>query len=339
MGGGESLSSEKSRICPSCRMEISVLAVKCRFCGEEVGKPKEEQRTLSINDLGGEAISHRAPSGSVMEALEAFRVESDLEISQVGDNDSGGEDAAQIGSDGMPVLESDPFDTSFDSSKPSAITSVYEVTPPTLQDRMKTIAFVVGGIAILAFLGVKAPGWIDQIRGSDAGAVVPTYVNRAPGMLERGDPPIDALAAAKEAINHEDSAKNSKIASQAVAKLVVQVNGLLDKVPFKESNLREASTLATSALDIYAADEIVQLVGVITDESRAYKITLIAIDRETKTATFQPNSPSAKRMPVAKGDLLAGRFFVTLVGTRHVTVEDKQRGNRRVRFGYGGIED
>ena len=56
-------------------MTISVLATKCRYCGEDVGKPKEEQRELSVNDLGGENVHHRAPSGSVMEALESFRLE------------------------------------------------------------------------------------------------------------------------------------------------------------------------------------------------------------------------------------------------------------------------
>ena len=63
------------RLCPSCRMSIPVLAVKCRFCGEEVGRPRDETRKLSISDLGGQDSTMYAPSSSVMEALEAFRTE------------------------------------------------------------------------------------------------------------------------------------------------------------------------------------------------------------------------------------------------------------------------
>ena len=70
---------EKMRLCPTCRMEISVLATKCRYCGEEVGRPRDETRSLSISDLGGETVQHYAPSSSVMEALEAFRSEEDSE--------------------------------------------------------------------------------------------------------------------------------------------------------------------------------------------------------------------------------------------------------------------
>lgn len=339
MGGGDALSSEKSRICPSCRMEISVLAVKCRFCGEEVGKPKEEQRTLSINDLGGEAIHHRAPSGSVMEALEAFRVESDLEIKKSEEDSAGDGESAQVGSDGMPVLESDLFDTDFGSGRKSAITSVYTVKPPTLQERIKTIGLIVGGIVVLAFLGVQAPGWIDKYRAADADAVVSTYINRAPGIMQAGGPPIEVLVAAIEAIDHEDGADNRRIANDALAAVVGRVRSLLNEAPFKEANLRDASSLAAQARDIYGDEQILRVVEEVTADSIAYRMTLISIDRETKTASFQPNLPGTDVISVVKGDLLAERFFVRLVGSRSVILEDKLRGNRVVKFERGGIAD
>ena len=339
MEGGEALSSEKSRICPSCRMQISVLAVVCRFCGQEVGKPKEEQRTLSINDLGGESIHHRAPSGSVMEALEAFRVEADLEIIDSEKKAAGGEESAQAGSDGMPVLESDPFDTDFGSANKSSISSVYEVKPPTIQERIKTIGLIVGGIVVLAFLGVQAPGWIDKWRGADADAVVSDYVNRAPGIIKRGGAPIDALVAAMEAIDHEDGAENRRIANDALAAVVGQVRSLLNEVPFKQKNLREASSLAARARDTYADEQVLQVLKEVAADSTAYRMSLVSIDSETKTASFQPNLPDSDPISVAKGDLLAERFFVRIVGTRTVTVEDRLRGNRIVRFEFGGIRD
>ena len=76
------------------------------------------------------------------------------------------------------------------------------------------------------------------------------------------------------------------------------------------------------------------LVKEVTTESVAYRMTLVKIDDVTtldgvtKMATFQPNLPSAEPISVAKGDLLAERFFVTLVGTRYVTVEDKPSRQR-----------
>lgn len=339
MEGGEPLSSEKSRICPSCRMQISVLAVVCRFCGQEVGKPKEEQRTLSINDLGGEAISHRAPSGSVMEALEAFRVESDLEIVDPEKSAPEVGESAQAGSGGMPVLESDPFDTDFESGNKSSISSVYTVKPPTLQERLRTIGLIVGGIVLLAFLGVQAPGWIDKWRGADADAVVSDYVNRAPGIIERGGEPIEALVAAMEAIDHEDGPANRKIANDALAAVVGQVRSLLNEVPFKQKNLRDASSLAARARDTYADEQVLQVLKEVAADSVAYRMSLVSIDSETKTARFQPNQPNSALITIAKGDLLVERFFVRIVGTRTVTVEDRLRGNRIVRFEFGGIAD
>ena len=84
--GQEEFPEEKTRICPSCRMRISVLATRCLHCGESVGRPKDETRELSTQDLGGETIYHRAPSGSVIDALEAFREEEDASAQAGPDN-------------------------------------------------------------------------------------------------------------------------------------------------------------------------------------------------------------------------------------------------------------
>ena len=333
MDSGDTLSAEKSRICPSCRMQISVLAVKCRFCGEEVGKPKEEQRTLSINDLGGEVIHHRAPSSSVMEALEAFRVETGLEEEEVGTPQAG--DSGALLEDGVPMVDDDTYGSAFGSTPKSAITSVYKKTPPTFQERFKIVGLIVVGITLVVFIGAQLPEWIDAYRG-DADAVVTTYVNRAPGILERGGPPIDALVAAVEAIEFEDSAPHRKSAEDSVLALVEEVHGLLDASPFDQENLRNASVLATRAMGIYPSERSVELADEVKGDSAAYRMNLINIDRETKMATFQPNRPGLPLMQVKQGDLLAGRFRVRLVSTSFVTLQDRSRGNRSVRFKVGG---
>lgn len=334
MDSGDTLSSEKSRICPSCRMQISVLAVKCRFCGEEVGKPKEEQRTLSINDLGGEIIHHRAPSSSVMEALEAFRVEAGLEEDESGLSHQAGDGGARS-EDGEPMVDDDPFGSEFGSTRKSAITSVHEKRPPTFQERFKTVGLIVVGITVVVFIGAQLPDWIDAYRG-DADAVVTTFVNKAPGILERGGPPVDALRAAVEAIEFEDSAPHRKSAEDSLTVLVDEVHDLLNASPFDQVNLSKASVLATRAMDIYPSERSVEIADEVNGDSAVYRMNLIGIDRETKTATFQPNKPGSTLLQVKENEMLAGRFHVRLVGTRFVTLEDRSRGNRTVRFRVGG---
>ena len=237
MDVGDSHSEEKNRICPSCRMAISVLAVKCRFCGEEGGKPKEEQRTLSINDLGGEIIHHRAPSGSVMEALEAFRVETGLE----------GDEPDESGEAGTLSEDDSAFDSDFGTGTKSAITSVYEKRPPTFQERFKIIGLIVGAITVLVFVGAKMPGWLDSYSG-DAKAVVTTYVNKAPGILERGGPPLDARKAAVDAIEFEDRAPHRKSAEDALSAVADEVHRLLGERDATQEAIEEPLLPAWRAL-------------------------------------------------------------------------------------------
>ena len=67
---------EKTRTCPSCRSEISVLATKCLHCGETVGKPKAEVRQLSVEDLGGEVKKAQPTPASVVGAMDSMRQDS-----------------------------------------------------------------------------------------------------------------------------------------------------------------------------------------------------------------------------------------------------------------------
>lgn len=336
MAGEDLPREEKSRTCPSCRMEISVLAVKCRFCGEEVGKPKLEQRTLSIDDLGGESVYHRAPAGSVIDALEAFRVEAGLEMgdgAQAPDaTANAGGSGIGVGPDGMPVLDEDPLGEQSGSGWNSSITSVHKRRPPTLQERIKTVGLVVGVIALLAFCGVKAPGWIEDYRLSHAGAVPPPFVNKAPGILARGEPPIKALKAAAEAIEIENSAPHRSSRENALAALIDQVEGLLNAKPFNQENLKRASGLMTKAVAIYPSSSAIAVAEEVNSDSAAYGMSLIEVKGEV--ATFIAND--SELMVVEEGDVLADRFRVRLVDPRSVTLDDTLRGNRTVRFKVGG---
>ena len=98
---------DKTRLCSSCRMEISVLATKCRYCGASVGRPRDEPRSLTIGDLGGEHFVHYAPSSSVMEALESFRAEETTSDGGTADiqSDSGEDREGEEHSTALPELD------------------------------------------------------------------------------------------------------------------------------------------------------------------------------------------------------------------------------------------
>ncbi len=318
---------EKLRVCPSCRMQISVLAAKCRWCGEEVGKPKDEARTLSVHDLGGESIQHRAPSGSVMEALEAFRVEETFATSE----------APQLGG---PSLDLDfGGGGSARSSGTSAFASARTSKPAKpAKSKVPLIAGIVAAIALVAVLAIVAPKLIGGLGGQNANANLPTYTNRAPGILASGGPAIDALQAAVEAIGHENSEKNRAIADEAVAALDKEVRDLLRRVPFNMENLHSASSLANRGADLYPTEVTRALVAEVQDDNRAYKIVLLNLDGATDSATFILNDAAGSRATVQPGGMLLDRFRVerVLAGTRMVSLSDTKRANRPVVFEAGG---
>ena len=317
---------EKLRVCPSCRMQISVLATKCRFCGEEVGKPKEEARTLSVHDLGGESVQHRAPSGSVMEALESFRVEEAFTTSgppQLGgsslDKDFGGSGARSSGS-------------AFANARQSS------AGKKRAKSNSSLIIGIVAGVAAVAALVFAGPALLAKLGGSEADASAPTFVNRAPGILASGGPAIDALQAAVEAIAHEDSAKNHGIAEEAVAAIDKEVRGLLMKTPFAMNNISTASSLASLAADLYPNDVSRKLVNDVQSENAAYKIILRNIDSTTRSATFVLTVPGSPEVTVQEGGMILDRFRVERIaaGVRTVTLADTKRQNRAVLFERGG---
>jgi hypothetical protein len=314
-------------------MQISVLATKCRFCGEEVGKPKEEQRTLSIHDLGGEQVHHNAPSGSVLEAMESFRAEETL--SQQAESD-------EFSASGLGVPESPDGDGSTpdffsdESSKDSAYAKRYEKSSvggnraTMLILGVVALALIVGGVVIL-------PGMFAGLSENQADATIPDYVNRAPVILDRGGDPIEALEAAIEAIEIEDSAANRRIAEDVVAAIAERVEAQLNATPFHEDHIQEASKLASNASRMYPNDLTQELLDTVREDDRAYKMLLLGIEGDPKMARFQLQAPGSPIEKVKVDDMLAGRFQVrSFSGRDSVVLVDTQRGGRPVRFKVGG---
>lgn len=317
---------EKMRTCPSCRTQISVLASKCKFCGEVVGKPKEETRSLSINDLGGENIQHRAISSSVMDALESFRIEDSKDgndgggIGGLDDIDMGG------GDDGPKDYNRSPPQT---SAAPPANTSS--------GINFGLIAKIAVVIAIVAVVAIKAPGFLKDTLDNEAPAKVPTVTNRAPSILEETGDPIQALEVAAAASVSNPGAENTRIADDMVVAVVKKVEDLLNADPWDKSKLRDASRLASQASQIYPHKRLTAAIDAVEQEQADYTLILLDIDSGTNTAGFKVGGRNGELKNAKQGESVTDRFKVVSISSRFsVLLEDTKRDGRILDLSVGG---
>lgn len=316
---------EKMRVCPSCRMQISVLATKCRYCGEEVGKPKDETRTLSIHDLGGEQVYHRAPSGSVMEALESFRVDETLQRT---DADDLNKLDLGINAGNLPGMTRAPTAEDFDY-KPKSPAPMKK--PASGGSRMGLVGAIVVALVLVVVAITAGPSILEKLNAPPPAPPTVTHVNQAPGILARGGPAVEALEAAVEALGFEDSDENRRIAEDCVQALVKEVRALLDAPKFDSSKVTQASNLAARGVELYPNEATRQILEEAKTDDQAYKMMLVNIDRPTDTATFKLVTSGSPEVKVKEKDLIANRFYVQRVtGSQSVTLTDTKRNGRTI---------
>lgn len=351
IGGSESAGEdkEKNRVCPSCRMMISVFATKCRYCGEEIGKPKEETRELSSSDLGGETIHHRASSGSVMDALESFRLEeTDGEAEESGNKALESPDL-----DGLPELDSESMNlaAAVSSSGTHSYTKTSYRQEESAKERALKIGGIVLGIVVVLFGGVKGIGWISSTFEERNAPPVVVYVNRAPKLMNMNAPSIEVLEAAAEAIERENTGENRGIVEQALKLVVEDFEALLNAEQhgskWSLDRIGEAVTLARSASKHYPNEVTQGMFKESTDEFAAYSISLTRLNPSTGggyEATFSSVPGDSSTVIVKKGDsLLSSRFTVQSIVPPRVhlrdTIRKSDRGSNRVlEFRVGQVE-
>ena len=322
-------------------MEISVLATKCRFCGEGVGRPRDETRSLSINDLGGETVRHYAPSSSVMEAMEAFRSEHDFKSNPpedagperkslfgiAGKKKAGG---AQEGGDGLPQLDERSqalASLAMPTTKPSTFK---KPKGPSAKDRAMQIGGIVAGVIILLFVAKFAYGYFTAapVEGIRAKA------NPAEAMLARNEDPTKIVIAAAEALRTEKHSKNVDILKEAHKRFIDKINGLLNSSPWTSKHLKDATRNVNDAFKVDSSPEIKKLVEEVTAETFAYNMSLLEISEDSKQATFGLSQSAAggSRVQAEVGGIVNGRFKVTTIKGEKVQVEDTQRKGRLLTF-------
>lgn len=339
---GEASGGEKTRLCPSCRMEISVLATKCRFCGESVGRPRDETRSLSINDLGGETVRHYAPSSSVMEAMEAFRSEHDFKSNPPEDagperkslfgiagKKKGG--AAQNGGDGLPQLDERSQALASLAMPTTKPTTFKKPKGPSAAERAMQIGGIVVGVIILLLVAKFAHEYFTAVPEEPNRA----KANPAEAMLARGEDPTKTVIAAAEALRTEKHSKNVDILAQAEKRFIEKVNGLLNASPWTSQHLKDAAKNVNEVFRVDTNPEIGKLMQEVNQETFAYNMSLLEVSDDGKTATFGLSQSGAgeSRVPAEVGGIVNGRFKVVSIKGEKVQVEDTQRKNRLLTFG------
>jgi hypothetical protein len=328
-------------------MEISVLATKCRFCGEGVGRPRDETRSLTIDDLGGETVQQYAPSSSVMEAMESFRSEAETTSDVLDDSVTNrgaifGEKDAGGGAtdDGLPQLD-------------ERSQSLASLAMPSVGEGVKKKR---GGGGVSVDLGP----WIKK-AGIFAGLVAAMIIlyfgsvnvmarkpqeparqhpNRAEQLLAAGDSSLEALEVALAAESRESHSDNVAITAKARKAVVNDIQALLNKADWTMEDLNAAFKMSQRAIDIDPSEDNIAVREEVQRERFMYSMVLIASDGEAEAKLSLQIPPErgggSEQVTVKKGDMLRDRFEVVSIGSDRVSLLDTKRNSRMVQVNTRG---
>lgn len=338
---------DELRYCPVCRMPISVLAVRCRHCGETVGRPKKEAETFTAKDLGGESKETYTVSGEVMDALEAFRA--DVVSSQEAERrareqrahrswlrhqknaQEEPEDQHSSGS-GLPELNAEhralaDFGLEEHASHSPARGAAHGATGSpggNLMQRLVLGLALLAGVVALCFVGVFGYTQVKAYLDAQHTEEKVVYENRALEMLEAGKPLLAALEEANNALEAVRNPENEQIAEQVRNRLAAEVEADLNAIAWNPKMLQRASLLANQAAQIDSSWVIRDLLVRVEKEVAAYKLVLTEVGEGAESATFKLHDPNyAKEVETVEvGDRVHERFLVKNIMPNLVILED-----------------
>lgn len=341
----EGFAKEKdpTRLCPICRMPISILAVRCRFCGAEVGRPRKEQETFTVKDLGGEEKSSYTLSGNVTEALESFIMEERAQLeakererqaaqrslfrrSRAASTDAESSEK-QSSNTGLPGLDEERRDLASValSSSRSRSKALRQASPvEILGKRLLILAAIVAGLVVLYFGTEFAWGHIRAYMNSQQADDTFIYPNRAKEILATTGNILEAYEEALTALNYNNTSENRDIVDTMRGLFLEDIESRAFARPFDMAKLSKASADIARIAHRDTDARIQQLAETISRDVAEFKFILTRIDAEDNTAVFRLNNPfiTEREQTVSTGDLLQERFLVTSISPRSVRLED-----------------
>jgi hypothetical protein len=318
-------------------MEISFFATKCRFCGEAVGRPKEEIRQLTVHDLGGEGGSQYAPGEDVVDALEMFRQEEEARNRQEETKKSWfhrkeQKKAAARSGPVSPYSELPGLDpTSRDLASVSGFgrsTAKPVAREMLLTKKLAMLGAFVAAILILYFGGGYAKAKYDDYVARKNAKPIVSVDNQAMAILQAGGLAVDALDAAMTALHAANTPENIEVANRVRNALLEQVDALLNGDPWEAANLDKASTMASRALQLDPdTPALRKLAESVKSDVFAYKMSIKGIDMQAGTVTLRVLYPDKPEDLVVKkkGEKVLNRFEVKSITRDGVRLSDTQR--------------
>ncbi|NLO31942.1 MAG: hypothetical protein GX117_01100 [Candidatus Hydrogenedentes bacterium] len=331
---------EPIRLCPTCRMSISALATRCRYCGEEVSRPRKEQPTYTVSDLGGESQGTYTVSSSVTDALESFMMEERVQVATEEQERIEAEQRSLSGRlrrlVGKPVKEPDPTNVdlrmgkmdidSISLSSPATRSSTSVRRPRRSVWSHPALWIVLVPIFLIMMYFLADALWTG-LHGNQNGAYVLTdsrFSNRAlEQLIEDGDY-VAAHETALLALKASDTAENRSIADEVRKRCIDEIKAKAYAVPFDMEQLRIASREISQIGHKDRDPEIRQLMDAVNREVGYFYFILQKIDLTNASATFRLNNPSTteKEEEVQEGDLFQQRFLVTRILSDSVALRD-----------------
>lgn len=318
---------DQTRLCPTCRMPISILATRCRYCGEKVGRPRKEEEKLTIEDLGGEQHTTYTISGNVREALEAYRAEmldrtDPLPLHHVS---TPAREVPAHQRTGIPEIDEGHSHLSalLDSAPARQPKKPKPTQSAVLRKRILLIVggffALVGGFIAIQFSWTEATNYLEQRRLANQ----PVYFNKAQEILAEGRT-LDAMKEAADALAFTNSAENQAIAEEVRQAFVREIKAMLNSPIWSQAQLREAGVLVNRATQIDRHPELLALMREVDAEIGDYKLVLRQIDPAGPKATFIIHSADAasREVVVGEGDYVAERFLVKKILPTYVRLDD-----------------
>ncbi|HOD96215.1 MAG TPA: hypothetical protein PLQ42_11055 [Candidatus Hydrogenedentes bacterium] len=327
---------DPTRLCHTCRMPVSALATRCRFCGAKLERPRKSDEVLTVKDLGGERGSTYTPSANVVRALEAFAEEEKAQSSN--QTQTGGtrsrirrikrtqEESRQKLEEALDELDPSKIDIyakDILSRKPKESEKKPAGTLDDLGRKLFSAVIFIVAVVFLYFIVTFGWNWL-RVGGAVQPAAFQTFPNRAEAMLAEGQPLPDVHREAVRACQVDNSPENSRILSRVRRRLMEQIEAQAYSKPFNMQNITDANRDSSAAATVDFDQSLADLAERMRREAATYKFILTSLNKEAETALFTLNNPyvSEKEQTVSPGELLLDRFLVTSISSRGVALED-----------------